>query len=277
MPGILYIVGTPIGNLGDISPRALKALEEVDFIACEDTRVSIKLLNHFGIKKPLISYHAHREKERGQEILEKLLGGQSAALISDAGMPLISDPGSVLVALCKEHHIEMQAIAGPSAFVLALALSGLPSERFRFEGFLPTQTKERRLRLTSLKDETCTMIFYEAPHKIKKTLADFETYFGDREISISRELTKRFEETIRCTISDAISHFNVQEPRGEFVLVLAGAFEKTSEDVDINTVLLQLQKQLAAGVSRKSAIAEIAAQTGLSKNLLYAESLKFDF
>ena len=274
MSGILYIVGTPIGNLSDMSPRALETLRQVDVIACEDTRVSRKLLTHFDIKKPLVSYHAHNEKRMGEDILQKLLGGQHIALISDAGMPCVSDPGETLVALCAQNGVEIQVIPGASAFVAALALSGLPSGRFVFEGFLPVATKERRLRLDELKEESRTMIFYEAPHKLKKTLADFQEAFGERNISISRELTKRFEQTLRLTLTEAIAHFTAHEPRGEFVLVLEGAPEKKIAAADIQSALLRLQEKIDAGVPRKEAIKEIAAETGIAKNLLYSESLK---
>ena len=271
---MLYIVGTPIGNLSDISARALETLEQVDVIACEDTRVSRKLLTHFDIKKPLISYHAHNEKRMGEEILQKLFDGQQVALISDAGMPCVSDPGEALVALCAQHGIEIQVIPGASAFVAALALSGLPSGRFVFEGFLPVATKERRLRLQQLKEEPRSMIFYEAPHKLKKTLADFQETFGERNISISRELTKRFEQTLRLTLTQAIAYFTAHEPRGEFVLVVEGAAKQEVDTVDIASALLRLQEEIDAGTPRKQAIKEIAAETGIAKNLLYSESLK---
>ena len=274
MSGTLYIVGTPIGNLSDMSPRALETLRQVDLIACEDTRVSRKLLTHFEIKKPLVSYHAHNEKRMGKEILQKLLGGQNIALISDAGMPCVSDPGEALVARCAENGVEMQVIPGASAFVAALALSGLPSGRFVFEGFLPVATKERRLRLEELKEESRTMIFYEAPHKLKKTLSDVQEAFGDRNLSISRELTKRFEETLRLTLTEAIAHFAENEPRGEFVLVLEGAPERERSAADVASALLRLQEKIDAGVPRKEAIKEIATETGIAKNLLYSESLK---
>ena len=273
MSGILYLVGTPIGNLGDISPRALETLEKVDFIACEDTRVSIKLLNHFSIKKPLLSYHGHNERRSGEDILQKLLSGKDVALISDAGMPCVSDPGEFLVRKCREAEIKLEVIPGPTAFVAALVVSGLTTGRFTFEGFLPVATKERRQRLEQLATEERSMIFYEAPHKLKKTLADFLTHLGDRDISISRELTKRFEETLSMTLQEAVSYYTEHEPRGEFVLVLAGATHR-EETMDMEVALSQVQNLMENGMTRKTASKEVSEKTGISKNLLYSESLK---
>ena len=224
MSGTLYLVATPIGNLGDFSPRAVETLETVDFIAAEDTRVSIKLLNHFEIKKPLVSYHEHNHITAGQAILARLLAGESCALVTDAGTPAVSDPGEDLVRLCAENDVEVLSIPGCCAAVNALAVSGLPTGRFTFEGFLTVNKKSRRERLESLKTEERTMIFHEAPHKLLTTLEDMTAVFGaDRRIALCRELTKLHEETRRCTLGEAIAYYNENTPKGEFVLVLAGA------------------------------------------------------
>ena len=275
MAGTVYIVGTPIGNLGDMSPRGLEILSQVDFIAAEDTRVSIKLLNHFGIKKPLISYFSHNRRERGEQILERLLAGESCALVTDAGMPAVSDPGEELVALCAAHGIEVICIPGPSAFVAALALSGLPAGRFTFEGFLSTAAKNRRPHLESLKKEQRTMVFYEAPHKLPYALKDMLDAWGDRRICICRELTKRFEETIRTTLSEAAARYAEEKPRGEFVLVIEGAPETAEEDrASLTEALARLAALIDAGLSLKDAARQTAEETGFAKNLLYTEALK---
>ena len=225
MAGTLYLVGTPIGNLGDFSPRAIETLRSVDFIAAEDTRVTLKLLNHFEIKKPLICYFEHNRAEMGEKLLSRLLGGESCALVTDAGMPAISDPGEDIVRQCAEHGVTVAAVPGPSALVTALAMSGLPTQRFTFEGFLSVSGKSRREHLESLKSETRTMIFYEAPHKLLRTLQDFLDTFGDRDISLCRELTKLHEEIIRTTLSAAVARYTETPPKGEFVLVLRGKEE----------------------------------------------------
>ena len=274
MSGILYLVGTPIGNLGDFSPRAVATLEEVDFIAAEDTRVSMKLLNHFGIRKPLVSYHQHNCVSAGQSILQRLLSGESCALVTDAGMPAISDPGEDLVRLCAENDVEVQTIPGPSAFVSALALSALPTGRFTFEGFLTTNKKERRAHLGSLAGEQRTMIFYEAPHKLKGTLADLLEAFGDRPISLSRELTKLHEETIRTTIAQAAAYYEENDPKGEFVLVVAGAepVEETAATLEDGVAMvLRLREQ---GERMKDAVRQVCLNTGLNKNELYEAALR---
>ena len=223
MSGTLYLVATPIGNLGDFSPRALETLEAADFIAAEDTRVSLKLLNHFGVKKPLVSYHQHNQASAGQAILSRLLAGESCALVTDAGTPAVSDPGEDLVRLCAQNGVAVQAIPGCCALVSALAVSGLPTGRFAFEGFLPVNKKERRARLQPLRTEERTMIFYEAPHKLVNTLEDLLEALGDRPAALCRELTKLHEETVRTTLSQALAHYRENAPRGEFVLVVAGA------------------------------------------------------
>ena len=228
MAGILYLVATPIGNLGDFTPRAVETLENADFIAAEDTRVSMKLLNHFGVKKPLISYHEHNHVTAGQSVLNRLLAGESCALMTDAGTPAISDPGEDLVRLCAENGVEVRAIPGCCAAVNALAVSGLPTGRFTFEGFLTVNKKSRREHLNSLKSETRTMIFHEAPHKLRTTLNDLTEAFGpDRRISLCRELTKLHEEVLRFTLAEAVSYYEENAPKGEYVLVVAGAAPKT--------------------------------------------------
>ena len=230
MAGLLYLVGTPIGNLGDMSPRALETLESADFIAAEDTRVTLKLMNHFGIRKPLVSYYEHNRASSGERIAARLEAGETCALVTDAGMPAISDPGEDLVRLCRSRGIEVRVVPGPSSVVSAVALSGLPTGRFTFEGFLSVTKKSRFEHLNSLKSETRTMVFLEAPHKLKATLADMLTVFGDREISLSRELTKIHEETLSLTLSRACEIYEEQSPRGEYVLCVRGA-EPGSETV----------------------------------------------
>lgn len=274
MIGTLYLVGTPIGNLGDLSPRALEILQTVDFIACEDTRVTRKLLSHFAIKKPLMSYFAHNQREAGGRILQRLFGGESCALVTDAGMPCISDPGEDLVLQCSQSGIPVYSIPGPSAFVAALSLSGLPSQRFCFEGFLSTEKKPRRVHLDSLKTQESTMIFYEAPHKLQKTLEDMLDCWGNRPISISRELTKRFEETLHLTLEEAVAHYKTNPPRGEFVLVIGGAAPDESSGASLEQAMALYQELLASGLSKKDACRQAASITGVSKNLLYSESLK---
>ena len=274
MSGILYLVGTPIGNLSDFSPRAVATLEAVDFIAAEDTRVSMKLLNYFGIKKPLVSYHQHNCMSSGQAIVERLLAGESCALVTDAGMPAISDPGEDLVRLCAQHEITVQTIPGPSAFVSALALSALPTGRFTFEGFLSTNKKSRRAHLDSLAGEQRTMIFYEAPHKLKGTLDDLYAAFGDRPISLCRELTKLHEETMRTTIAQAIAYYEENDPKGEFVLVIAGAEPVEEASVTLEDAVAMVLKRRENGERMKDAVRQVSADTGLNKNELYEAALK---
>lgn len=269
MSGTLYLVGTPIGNLGDFSPRATETLSAVDFIAAEDTRVSIKLLNHIGIKKPLVSYYEHNRTESGTKIISRLLAGENCALVTDAGMPAISDPGEELVRLCAENGIAVVVVPGPSAVVSALALSALPTGRFTFEGFLSTAKKSRFEHLEELKAEKRTMIFYEAPHKLRATLHDMLTILGDRKISISREMTKLHEETMRTTLSQAVEYFDNTPPRGEFVLVIEGATKEAESTVSFDDAI-KLAKQLrSGGASLKDAVKQVANDTGYAKNELY--------
>ena len=235
MSGTLYLVATPIGNLNDMSPRALKTLEEADFIAAEDTRVSLKLMNHFEIKKTLLSYHEHNHVSAGQQIVQRLLAGENCALVTDAGTPAISDPGEDIVKLCAQHDIPVYSIPGCCALISGLAVSGLPTGRFTFEGFLSTNKRSRREHLASLLGETRTMIFYEAPHKLLTTLEDMCDAFGEeRRISLSREITKLHEQTLRTTLGGALEHFRETAPKGEFVLVLDGAPEE-----DISTLTIE--------------------------------------
>ena len=275
MSGTLYLVATPIGNLGDFSPRALETLETVDFIAAEDTRVSMKLLNHFEIRKPLVSYHEHNHVTAGQSILNRLLSGESCALVTDAGTPAISDPGEDLVRLCAENGVPVFSIPGCCAAVNALAVSGLPTGRFTFEGFLTVNKKSRRERLESLKNEERTMIFHEAPHKLLTTLEDLSAAFGpDRRIALCRELTKLHEETRRCTLGEAVAHYTENTPKGEFVLVLAGAEPRETATVTLEDAVAQVLTLKAQGVRLKDAAKEVAEHTGLSKNELYAAALE---
>lgn len=275
MAGKLYLVGTPIGNLGDMSPRALRTLEEADFIAAEDTRVTLRLLNHFNIKKPLVSYYEHNAKRSGERILERILAGENCALVTDAGMPSVSDPGEDLAVRCAEAGIEITAVPGPSAVVTALALSALPSGRFCFEGFLSTSGKSRREHLDSLKGEKRTMIFYEAPHKLLKTLEDLRGAFGGgRRIALCREMTKLHEETVRTTLDGAVAMYAETPPRGEFVLVIEGAPEEAEGQRTPEAALELVNRYRAEGKSLKEACRLAAGQTGYKKNELYDLSVQ---
>ena len=275
MSGILYLVATPIGNLGDFSPRAVETLEAVDFIAAEDTRVSVKLLNHFDIKKPLVSYHQHNHVTAGRAILERLLGGESCALVTDAGTPAISDPGEDLVRLCADSGVEVLSIPGCCAAVNALAVSGLPTGRFTFEGFLSVNKKARREHLAALENEVRTMIFHEAPHKLLSTLEDLAAAFGpDRPVALCRELTKLHEETIRTTLGQAADRWRDTAPKGEFVLVVAGRPPRQETAVTLETAVEQVLALRDSGTRLKDAAREVAEATGLSKNELYAAALK---
>lgn len=267
---MLYVVGTPIGNLGDFSPRAVEILKQVDFIAAEDTRVTLKLLNHFGIQKPLVSYYEHNLRQRGQEILRRLEAGETAAVVSDAGMPCISDPGEDLVRLCAQAGVEVQVIPGPSAAVSALAVSGLPTSRFTFEGFLSTNRKNRGEHLDSLKQERRTMIFYEAPHKLPTTLEDLkEAFGGDRRIALCRELTKLHEQVLRMNLEQAAAYARETSPRGEYVLVVEGCPEPEGEAMDEVQALSFARKLLEQGEKPTEAARQAAKASGLSKGLLY--------
>ena len=266
MSGTLYLVATPIGNLGDFSPRAAETLGAVDFIAAEDTRVSVKLLNHFQIKKPLVSYHEHNHAAAGQAILQRLLAGESCALVTDAGTPAISDPGEDLVRLCAENGVEVLSIPGCCAAVNALAVSGLPTGRFTFEGFLTVNKKSRRERLDSLKNEERTMIFHEAPHKLRATLEDLRETFGpDRRVALCRELTKLHEETVRTTLGEAAAYYQENTPKGEYVLVVAGSPPRETAAVTLEEGTEQVLRLVAQGIRLKDAAREVSAHTGLSK------------
>lgn len=273
MPGTLYLVATPIGNLGDISPRAVRALEEADFIAAEDTRVTLKLLNHLGIKKKLVSYYAHNRTEAGPGIRDRLLSGESCALVTDAGTPAVSDPGEDLVVLCAEAGIPVSALPGPCALISALAVSGLPTGRFTFEGFLSTSRQSRKKHLASLGDETRTMIFYEAPHKLVSTLTDLLAELGDRRISVCRELTKLHEEILRTTLKEALSYFSFVPPRGEFVLVVEGASPPSHPALTLEEGAELVLQRRSEGLSLKDAARQVSEETGLPKNALYYASL----
>ena len=274
MAGCLYIVATPIGNLGDISKRCADTLQAVDFIAAEDTRVSVKLLNHLGIKKPMVSYFEHNKVESGEKILERLLAGESCALITDAGTPAISDPGEDLVALCARNGIEVISIPGCCALISALAVSGLRTGRFTFEGFLSTSKKSREAHLDSLKTEQRTMIFYEAPHKLRATLADMAAVFGgERRIALCRELTKLHEETLRMTLKEAVDYYAQAAPKGEFVLVIEGAKPPEKVKVSLEEALVRINELRGEGMSLKDAVKKCAEETGFQKNELYQAAL----
>ncbi len=274
MSGILYVTGTPIGNLSDLSPRAAQTLEQVDFIAAEDTRVTLKLLNHLGIKKPMISYYEHNKRERGEIICAKIEAGESCAIVTDAGMPCISDPGEDLIKLCEERGIKTVVIPGPSAVVSALAVSGLETGRFCFEGFLSVNKKSRNEHLQSLKNERRTMIFYEAPHKLPATLRDLYSAFGNRKLSIVRELTKIHEEVIRTTTKYAAENYADGSVKGELVLVLEGAKESETEENYTLEYAVELAKKLIENGEKPTAAAKSAAEmTGFKKNEIYRELL----
>ena len=269
MSGKLYLVGTPIGNLGDISPRCAETLAEVDLIAAADTRVSRKLLNHLDIHKSLVSYYEHNSRESGRRIVDRLLAGESGALVTDAGMPAISDPGEDLVRLCAEAGVEVLAVPGPTAALTALALSGLPTGRFTFEGFLSVTRKVRMEHLASLRGERRTMIFYEAPHKLLQTLGDLCGVFGEeRQVALCREMTKLHEEVIRCTLGEARARFTESEPRGEFVLVVAGAPEEEKAD-DGEGALARALELAASGLSARDAVRQAAEEYSVSRSALY--------
>ena len=271
MSGILYVVGTPIGNLGDMSPRAVETLENVDFIAAEDTRVTLKLLNHFGIKKPMVSYFEHNKHQRGEIICRRILSGENCAIVTDAGMPCISDPGELLVKQCEEYGIEVKAVPGPSAVISALAISGLPTGRFTFEGFLSVNKKSRMEHLESVKNETRTMNFYEAPHKLNATLRDMLGAFGNRSIAIVRELTKIHEEVIRTTLEKAVERYSEAPLKGEIVLVIDGAKPVDNNKVYTEEEAADLAIALAAeeDVSLSEASKKAAKETGIKKGIIY--------
>lgn len=275
MSGTLYLVPTPIGNLSDISDRCRETLANADFIAAEDTRVSLRLLNHLDIKKPLVSYYEHNKQTSGPRIVERLLGGESCAIVTDAGSPAISDPGEDLVRLCAEVGVTVTAIPGPCAAVTALSISGLPTGRFTFEGFLSTNKKSRFAHLDSLRTEQRTMIFYEAPHKLTATLTDLAQVFGEtRRISLCRELTKLHEEVLRMTLGEAVQYYRTTEPRGEYVLVVEGAQETPQAAATQDDAVARAQALIAQGYSKKDAVRQAAAETGFPRNALYDAILK---
>lgn len=273
--GKLYVVGTPIGNLGDMTYRAVETLEKVDFICAEDTRVTAKLLNYFEIKKPLVSYHEHNAKQTGEQILNRIVAGENAAVVTDAGMPCISDPGELLVKLCAENDVPVEVVPGPSAVVSALAISGLSTSRFQFEGFLSTAKKQRFEHLASVKNCTNTLIFYEAPHKLLSTLTDMLEYLGNRKVSLCRELTKIHEEVKRTTLSEAVEFYTENKPKGEFVLVIEGADEKSLAPAEtLEQALEQVKALVEKGMRGADACKQIAKATGFSKGDLYAKLLE---
>ena len=275
MAGMLYLVPTPIGNLGDISQRCRETLEQADFIAAEDTRVSLKLLNHLGIRKSLVSYYEHNKAFKGEKIVERILAGETCALVSDAGSPAISDPGEDLVKLCHEAGIVVCAIPGPCAAITALSISGQATGRFCFEGFLSTAKKSRREHLESLAKERRTMIFYEAPHKLVTTLEDMAEVFGaDRPISLCRELTKLHEEVVRTTLGQAVEKYTETAPKGEFVLIIAGAPEEEPETATAEDAAARVQQLMEEGLSRKDAVKQTAKELNLPKNAVYDAALK---
>ena len=270
MSGTLFIVGTPIGNLGDMTERQLEILGTVDFIAAEDTRVTRKLLSHFDIHTPLVSYHEHSPETVIRQIMDHMTAGERCACVTDAGMPCISDPGAILVQRCIEEHIPMQVIPGPSAVISALAISGQDTTRFCFEGFLSVTKKQRFSHLESLKHEPRTMVFYEAPHKLLNTLKDMLDFFGDRSVSVCRELTKIHEEMTKTTLAEAVSYYEANPPRGEFVLVIAGEqHSETEEKPSLDAVLAIARERIAAGERAADVCKQLAAETGYQKRVLY--------
>lgn len=270
MAGTLYLVATPIGNLRDLSPRGAATLAAADFIAAEDTRVTVKLLNHLGLRKPMVSYHRHNTDHRGQEITDRLLAGEDCALVTDAGTPAISDPGEELVAQCAALGIPVCPIPGPCALVAALAASGQPTGRFTFEGFLPMNKKNRRSHLDSLRGEERTMVFYEAPHKLAATLRDLADTFGaDRPISLCRELTKLHEEIRRATLGEAADYYRDNTPKGEFVLVVRGSEPTEEGEVTLEDGLLLVDRLRGEGLSLRDAVRQAAKELGLPRKQLY--------
>lgn len=273
--GILYVVGTPIGNLGDMTYRAVETLEKVDFICAEDTRVSSKLLNYFEIKTPLVSYHEHNAAQVGASICDRIAAGENAAIVTDAGMPCISDPGELLVKMCYDRGIKVEVVPGPSAVISGLAISGLNTKNFQFEGFLSVTKKQRQEHLAAVAKSTHTLVFYEAPHKLQNTLEDMLRFFGDRKISLCRELTKLHEEVIRTTLSQAVEMYKDVKPKGEFVLVIEGANEsELSAAETIDEALEQVRTLMQKGMRGADACRQIAKATGFSKGELYTKLLE---
>ena len=273
MPGKLYVVGTPIGNLEDISARAIRILSEVDFIAAEDTRVTIKLLNHFNIKKPMISYFEHNKITRGEIIIEKLLQGQAAAIVTDAGMPAISDPGEELVREAIEKGIPVESVPGPSALTAALSISGMESRRFCFEGFLPQDKKERKERLLALGREERTMVFYEAPHRLLKTLDEFYSYFGNRNIGLIKEITKAHETVLKMNLEEAVNYYKDVQIKGEYVIIVSGV-EKNETEFTLSRAVEMAMEMIANGDTINNAAKSAAQITGIKKSDIYNEVIK---
>ncbi len=269
MSAALYVVGTPIGNLGDLSPRAVETLENCDFIAAEDTRVTLKLLNAFGIKKPMISYHEHNRFEMSPRIVERLMNGESCALVTDAGMPAISDPGEELVRMCRDHGIKVESVPGPTAFATAMAISGMPSCRFTFEGFLSVNKASRNEHIKSIVNEPRTMIFYEAPHKLASTLRDLAAALGDRELAIVREITKIHEEVIHTTLCAAAEKYSDGSLKGELVLIIAGAPQEKKEPMTLEQALEAAKELMADGCPPSEAARRAAKLSGLKKGDIY--------
>lgn len=269
MSGKLYVVGTPIGNLSDFSPRAVETLASVDFIAAEDTRVTLKLLNHFEIKKPMVSYFEHNRRERGEIILERIKSGENCAIVTDAGMPAISDPGEDLVNLCLSNGITVESVPGPTAFATAVAISGLPSGRFTFEGFLSVNKPSRREHLEEIVSERRTMVFYEAPHKLTATLKDLYKYLGDRRIALIKELTKIHETVERTTLFKACEKYSAQTPKGEFVIVIEGSTEPKQKEVSLDEAAALAKGLVESGMAINDAAKEIAKETKLKKGDIY--------
>lgn len=272
--GTLYLVGTPIGNLNDISNRTLEILEEVDFIAAEDTRNTLKILNHFNIRKSMTSYYEHNKVQKGLEIISRLKNGENCALVTDAGMPAISDPGEDIVRQCHENDIKVSVVPGPCAFICALALSGFPSKRFTFEGFLETNKKERNAHLESLSFEKRTMIFYEAPHKLLSTLIDMEKIFSDRDVAIIKEITKIFEDVKITTLKSAIQFFQENMPKGEFVIVLKGSEDEEKNPLNELSIEKHIDFYKDKGLSNTEALKAVAKDRGLRKNEVYKLQLE---
>ncbi len=271
MAGKLYVVGTPIGNLSDFSPRAIETLEKVDFIAAEDTRVTVKLLNHFGIKKPMISYYEHNKTGRGNDIIDRLIAGENCAIVSDAGMPAISDPGEDLVRMCHENNISVESVPGPSALTTALAIAGMKTGRFCFEGFLSVNKPSRKAHLEELKKEKRTMVFYEAPHKLISTLSDMKEYLGERNIALVRELTKMHEQVIHTTFTEALEMYAEDKtPKGEFVLIVEGYKESEAEiSYTLEDAVKIAKEYISDGNSASTAAKMAAADTGIKKSEIY--------
>lgn len=269
MSGKLFVVGTPIGNLSDFSPRAIETLENVDFIAAEDTRVTLKLLNHFGIKKEMVSYYEHNKRERGEIICARIANGEDCAIVTDAGMPAISDPGEDLVYLCHQMGIEVQSVPGPTAFATALAISGMETGRFTFEGFLSVSKKSRFEHLDEIKDEKRTMVFYEAPHKLSRTLVDLHNALGNRKLAIVREITKIHEQVINTTLAEACEKYADGSLKGEIVLIIEGKKEDLSAEITLEEAISKAKQLIEKGMSINAASKEIASKTPFKKGDIY--------